>query len=177
MTRIFIAGFGGQGIQFTGKFLAYAGMLKGLEVSQMPSYGPESRGGTSNCSVILSKTPIGSPVVLSPDILICMNAPSLDKYEDTLPEHGTLYIDSSLITREITAPCAAVHKIPATKLAYDNGLEGLANMVMLGKVIRESAVCDLSLIIEAMKKVVPERKKDMFDGNMKAVDIGLHYAS
>ena len=175
MKQIFLAGFGGQGIQFSGKFLAYAGMLQGLHVSVFPSYGPESRGGTSSCGVVISEEPVASPVVLTPDIFICMNLPSLDKFENTLAKNGTLYIDSTLVTRKSTLTNANVHYIPATKLAYDNNLTGSANMIMVGKVIRESALCPHEFIPQAMKGVVSERRKDMFELNLKAIEIGLHF--
>lgn len=175
MKQILVAGFGGQGILFAGKFLAYTGMLQGLEVSWLPSYGPEMRGGTANCSIIISDEKIGSPIVGKPNILVCMNLPSLDKFEQAMTKDGLLFIDSSLIERKTVRTDVTTHYIPATQLAYDNHMDGLANMVMIGKIIKEAAVCDQATIIEAMKKNVPERKKDLFDKNLKAIDIGYNY--
>jgi 2-oxoglutarate ferredoxin oxidoreductase subunit gamma len=140
-------------------------------VSWLPSYGPETRGGTSNCSVILSESPIGSPVVLNPDILICMNLPSLDKYEDTLAEAGSLFIDSTLIERK-AKPGVSAFYIPATGMADEHGMAGLANMITIGKVIKETKIVSRDAVTDAMKKVISERKKDMFDLNINAVNLG-----
>ena len=175
MKRILLAGFGGQGILFTGKFIAYAGMLEGKEVTWLPAYGAESRGGTSNCHVIVSDEPIGSPLVLTPDILMCLNLPSLNKFEEAPEQNGTLYINSSLVSRETTRKDVKAYYIPATELAFDNGMDGLANMIMLGVAIRESAVCGREIVSEAMKKVISERKKDMYDLNIKAIEFGFNY--
>ena len=175
MKKIFIAGFGGQGILFTGKFIAYAAMLEGKEVTWLPAYGAESRGGTSNCHVIISEKPIGSPVVQSPDVLICMNLPSLDKFEKNLAQGGALYIDDSMVTRKTSREDVKTHYVPATKLAFDNSLDGLANMIMLGAAIRESGLCSREIITETMGKVISERKKEMYENNLKAVNIGLEF--
>ena len=121
-TQILIAGFGGQGILFSGKFLAYEGLLEGKELSWLPSYGPEMRGGTANCSVILSDTKVGSPIVLNPDVLIAMNGPSLDKYENETVKGGKIFVDSSLITRKVERTDVETYYIPATKMASDEGL-------------------------------------------------------
>ena len=96
-TQILFAGFGGQGILFSGKFLAYKGLMEDLQVSWLPSYGPEMRGGTANCNVILSETPVGSPIITTPDVLVAMNLPSLQKYVNTVAPGGQIYVDSALI--------------------------------------------------------------------------------
>ena len=101
-TQILIAGFGGQGILFAGKFLAYKGLLEELQVSWLPSYGPEMRGGTANCNVILSDDPVGSPIITDPDVLIVMNLPSLQKYVDSVVSGGQIYVDSTLISEKVT---------------------------------------------------------------------------
>ncbi len=175
MSQILIAGFGGQGILFSGKFLVYTGMLQGKEVSWLPSYGPEMRGGTANCSVIISDRPVGSPIVTSPDVLVCMNGPSLDKFEASVAKDGYLFVDSSLITRKPRHPLVSAFYIPATRLAHENGLEGLANMIMVGKVIKETSLCGKDIVLEAMKKTVPERKRDLFDSNIRAIELGYGY--
>lgn len=174
-STILISGFGGQGILFTGKFLVYIGMLIGKEVTWLPSYGPEMRGGTANCSVILSDEQIGSPIVTCPDILVCMNLPSLDKYEGQMKAGGMLFLDSSLIDRQVLRTDIKTFYIPATKLADDNEMKGLANMIMVGKLIKETAVCDKDVTAEAMKKAVPERKKTLFDANVRAIELGMAY--
>lgn len=176
MTKtILIAGFGGQGILFSGKFLAYEGLIDGKEVSWLPSYGPEMRGGTANCSIIISDEKIGSPIVDKPDILIAMNAPSLDKYENAVTPGGEIYYDSSLIDKTVARADVKVYAIPATKLASDEGLTGLANMIILGLFVKHSGVVPSENIEKAMRKVVSAKKKELFDLNMKALEIGENY--
>ncbi|MEG0542645.1 MAG: 2-oxoacid:acceptor oxidoreductase family protein, partial [Angelakisella sp.] len=113
------AGFGGQGILFTGKVVAYTGMVDNLEVSWLPSYGPEMRGGTANCSVCLSHTPVGSPLVLSPDALVVMNGPSYDKFINTVEPGGTIVMDTTLIDRKVERTDITVVSLPATRLAKE----------------------------------------------------------
>ncbi|MGM9626456.1 MAG: 2-oxoacid:acceptor oxidoreductase family protein, partial [Eubacteriales bacterium] len=112
LTQILIAGFGGQGVLFAGKFLAYKGLFENKEVSWLPSYGPEMRGGTANCSVILSDQPVGSPIVTNPDVLIAMNLPSLDKYESACVPGAKLFIDSTLIARSVKRTDVEAFEIP-----------------------------------------------------------------
>lgn len=173
--RILIAGFGGQGILFAGKYLVYSGMLDGREVTWLPSYGPEMRGGTANCSVILSDAPIGSPIVSDPNILIAMNLPSLDRYEPAAVPSASVFVDSALIERRVARTDLNVFYIPATRLALENGLLGLANMVMIGNVLKKTGLSDLSHVAATMAKVVPEGKKAMFDKNITAVELGYNY--
>lgn len=173
--EILIAGFGGQGILFAGKFLAYEGLIEGRELSWLPSYGPEMRGGTANCSVILSDTPVGSPIVTNPDILIAMNLPSLDKYEKETKEGGQIFVDSSLIEREVTRKDVEAFYIPATKLASDKKLTGLANMIMIGFMMKHTGIIPYENIEAAMKKVVPASKQNLLDLNIKAINIGYNY--
>ena len=136
--QIIFAGFGGQGILFSGKFLAYNGLIADKNVSWLPSYGPEMRGGTANCSVIISDTPIGSPIVSVPDMLVAMNNPSLDKYEDLVAPGGKIIIDSTLIDRKVTRTDVDVFYVPATKMAGDEGIPTLANMILVGKLIKDA---------------------------------------
>ncbi len=173
--EILFAGFGGQGILFAGKVLVYAGMLEGRQVSWLPSYGPEMRGGTANCSVIISDDPIGSPIINDPAILVAMNLPSLDKFEDLIQKDGYAFIDSTLITRKVERSDVKTFYIPATQMAQDNGMKGLANMIMLGKVIRELGVMDMESIKKGLQKVIPERKKDMLEVNLKAIQMGYDF--
>ena len=130
-TQILIAGFGGQGILFAGKFLAYKGLLEDLQVSWLPSYGPEMRGGTANCNVILSDDPVGSPIITDPDVLIVMNLPSLQKYVNAVVPGGQIYVDSTLISEKVERGDVQVYYIPATQMANDAGVPTLANMVMM----------------------------------------------
>ena len=173
--EILIAGFGGQGILFSGKFLAYEGLIDGKEVSWLPSYGPEMRGGTANCSIIISDSAVGSPIVSNPDILIAMNLPSLDKYENETKNGGQIFVDSSLIERKVERDDIEAYYIPATKMASDEGLTGLANMIMIGHMIAKSGIIPEENIEKAMQKVVPPTKQNMFDLNMKAVQLGMNY--
>ena len=118
MTKEYLfAGFGGQGLLFSGKVLAYKGLIENKNVSWLPSYGPEMRGGTANCSVILSDDPVGAPIVLTPDVLVAMNNPSLDKYENAVRSGGVILVDSSLIERKVNRDDVSVYYVPATKLA------------------------------------------------------------
>lgn len=176
MTKnILLAGFGGQGILFSGKFIAYEGLLEGKELSWLPSYGPEMRGGTANCSVILSDEPVGSPIVTNPDILIAMNLPSLDKYENAAVPGAHILVDSSLIDRKVMRGDVEAHYIPATRLASDNELSGLANMIMIGYMIRKTGVIPYENVAKAMEKVVPAKKQNLLELNKKAVELGYNY--
>ena len=120
-SQILIAGFGGPGVLFAGKFLAYKGLTENMQVSWLPSYGPEMRGGTANCSVILSDTPVGSPIITNPDVLVAMNLPSLQKFVDTVVPGGKIFIDSTLIDAKVARTDVEVHYIPATQMAKDAG--------------------------------------------------------
>ena len=173
--NILIAGFGGQGVLFAGKCLAYKGLTENKQVSWLPSYGPEMRGGTANCSVILSDTPVGSPIVSNPNVLIAMNLPSLDKYEDATVSGGKIFVESTLIDRQVKREDVEVFYIPATKIATEIGAPTLANMVMLGKVIKETGAVDFATVEEGLKKVIPARKADMLEINLKALQLGYNF--
>lgn len=174
-TQILIAGFGGQGVLFAGKFLAYKAMLEDSQVSWLPSYGPEMRGGTANCSIIVSDSPIGSPIVNHPDVLIAMNLPSLDKYEDAVAPGGIIIVDSTLITRKVTRTDVKVFYVPATQMASDEGITTLANMIIVGKLIRECTAISHDNIPEVMGKIVSARHKELLDLNVKAIELGYTY--
>ena len=174
--EIIIAGFGGQGLLFAGKVLAYGGLIENREVSWLPSYGPEMRGGTANCNVILSDSPVGSPIVQHPDILIVMNTPSLDKYEGMVAPGGRIFVDSTLITRKVGREDVEVFYIPATQMASELEANGLANMILLGAVLRETSCIKDETLPESLRKVIPARKADLFDVNMRAVQAGRDYA-
>ncbi|MFY9568819.1 MAG: 2-oxoacid:acceptor oxidoreductase family protein, partial [Acetivibrionales bacterium] len=157
-TDMIFSGFGGQGIQSAGRLIAYAGMLEDKHVSFLPSYGPEMRGGTSNCHVIVSDEPVGSPILNSATVVMAMNRPSMDKFESYLEPGGILLIDSSLINREPVRKDIKVFAIPATQIASDMGNLAFANIVMLGKLIKETGVVSTENFERALKKVLPERK-------------------
>lgn len=173
--HILIAGFGGQGILFAGKFLAYDGLIEGKQLSWLPSYGPEMRGGTANCSVILSDEPVGSPIVDKPDVLIVMNAPSLDKYENETQKGGQIFVDSALIDRKVNRTDVEAYYIPATKMASDENLNGLANMILLGYVIKKTGIVKKDNMQTVLKKVIPEKHKDKSEMNLKALMLGYDY--
>ena len=175
-TQILIAGFGGQGILFAGKFLAYKGLLEDLQVSWLPSYGPEMRGGTANCNVILSEEAVGSPIVTDPDVLIAMNLPSLEKYVDTVVPGGQIYVDSTLISKKVERSDVQVFYIPATKMANDAGVPTLANMVMMGCVLKNNPELTFDGTAETMQKLVPAKKANLVELNMKALEAGRDYA-
>ncbi len=173
--QILIAGFGGQGVLFAGKFLAYKGLLEGKQLSWLPSYGPEMRGGTANCSVIISDDPVGSPIVSNPDVLMAMNLPSLDKYENAAVKGAKIFVDSTLITRKVERTDVETYYIPSTQMANDAGIPTLANMIMVGKVIKESGVVSFDDIKGALAKVVSAKHANLLDVNLKALEMGYNY--
>ena len=177
MTNEFlIAGFGGQGLLFAGKFLVNKGMMEGKEVSWLPSYGPEMRGGTASCSVIISDEPVGSPIVSKPNVLMVMNLPSLDKYESAVKPGGKIFLDSSLIGRKVERTDVEAYYVPATQMASDNGLSGLANMILAGKLMKEMGdFDDEEAVIASLKKVVSVKHPEMFEKNLQALKLGRDY--
>lgn len=172
-TQYLFAGFGGQGILFAGKFAAYKGLIENKQVSWLPSYGPEMRGGTASCSVIIGDEPVGSPIVSSPDVLIAMNLPSLDRYEDSVVPGGVIFADSSLIERKVNRTDVKVFYIPATKLADENGVGKLANMIIVGKILKEMNEYNEETVIAALKKVISAKHSDMLEVNLKAIKLGF----
>ena len=171
-TQILIAGFGGQGVLFAGKFLAYKGLVQDKQVSWLPSYGPEMRGGTANCSVILSDTPVGSPIITTPDILVAMNLPSLQKFVDAVVPGGKIIIDSTLIDAKVERTDVEVFYIPATQMAKDAGFSTLANMILTGKVLKEIDIVAFVGNEETLKSFIPAKKAGLIDMNLKALQIG-----
>jgi len=171
-TQILLAGSGGQGILFAGKFLAYAGMLEGREVSWLPSYGPEMRGGTANCSVILSDAPVGSPIVQQPDVLIAMNLPSYLRFMPAIQPGGILLSDSSLIAEHCAREDITVIELPATQMAYDEGLKGLANMILIGRLLKQSPLVAPETVERAMEKCIPPTRAAMLALNLRAIAAG-----
>ncbi len=174
-TQILIAGFGGQGILFSGKFLAYKGLMEDYQVSWLPSYGPEMRGGTANCNVIISETPVGSPIITTPDVLIAMNTPSLQKYVDTVVPGGQIYVDSSLIDVKVERKDVEVFYIPATQMAKNEGIATLANMVIVGHLLENHSELSFEGTAEVVEKLVPAKKAALKELNMKALNMGKTY--
>jgi len=176
-TQILFAGFGGQGILFSGKFLAYKGLMEDLQVSWLPSYGPEMRGGTANCNVILSETPVGSPIITAPDVLVAMNLPSLQKYVDTVVPGGQIYVDSALIDMKVERTDVEVFYIPATQMAKDNGIATLANMIIVGHMLANHPELDFTGVDAVVNKLVPPKKAALIELNMKALQMGKEYTA
>ncbi len=171
--QILLAGFGGQGILFMGKLLAYFGLYDDKEVSWLPSYGPEMRGGTCNCSVCISDDPIGSPLVDEPNILIVMNTPSYDKFINSVTEGGIAIIDSSLIESKCDRTDISCFYVPATTLANENGLKGMANIILLGKLLKETGLTSPETVKKAMEKVIPPKRANLIETNLKAIELGM----
>ena len=174
-TQILIAGFGGQGVLFAGKFLAYKGLLEDKQVSWLPSYGPEMRGGTANCSIILSDTPVGSPIITEPDVLVAMNLPSLQKFVDSVVPGGKIFIDSTLIDEKVARTDVEVFYIPATQMAKDAGFSTLANMILTGKALKEMDIVSWEGNKETLESFIPAKKAGLIDINCKALQAGYDF--
>ena len=174
-TQILIAGFGGQGVLSAGKFLAYKGLKENKQLSWLPSYGPEMRGGTANCSVILSETPVGSPIITTPDVLIAMNQPSLDKYIDSVAPGGQVYLDSSLIHYRQKRTDIQVFPIPATAMAKENDMATLANMILVGALLENHPELSFEGTDALVAELVPPKKAALVELNMKALKLGKEY--
>ena len=174
-TQILIAGFGGQGVLFAGKFLAYKGMVEDLNVSWLPSYGPEMRGGTANCSVVLSDMPVGSPIITTPDVLVAMNLPSLQKFVNTVVPGGKIFVDSALIDAKVERTDVEVFYVPATQMAKDAGFSTLANMILMGKVIKETKAVRFDNNLETLKSFIPAKKEKLIDINCQALQAGYDF--
>ena len=168
---VIMAGFGGQGILLIGKMLAYAGMHEGMEVSWLPSYGPEMRGGTANCTVVISDKPVGSPVIRSPRAVVAMNLPSLEKFEPDIREGGLLLINSSLINRGAEREDLTVIEIPANEVAAELGNPRGANMVALGAYLGATDAVSLDAVIEVIRETFAA-KPAVIDVNIEALRMG-----
>jgi len=175
-TDIILAGFGGQGILFAGQLLAYTAMDAGLEVTWFPSYGPEMRGGTANCTVVISEEEIGSPTVLNPKAALVFNLPSLDKYEPLVSNGGVLIANASLINRGFQRNNIISVMIPANEIAEEIGEKRLLNMVMLGALISKLHVLSLEQIKAALDKHMPARHKHLLELNYEALQRGAEFA-
>jgi 2-oxoglutarate ferredoxin oxidoreductase subunit gamma len=172
LEEVIIAGFGGQGVMLMGRLLAYAGMLEGKNVAWMPSYGPEMRGGTANCTVIISSEEIASPVVPYPRSIIVMNKPSLDKFEPTVQKDGLIIINESLIDQKVKRDDVSIVSVLANDIANELGNLKVANMVVLGAYVKKSEVVKLETIFKALEKVLAGRNQKLIDLNKKALKQG-----
>jgi 2-oxoglutarate ferredoxin oxidoreductase subunit gamma len=172
-----IAGFGGQGVMLIGNILAYAGIAEDKCVTYMPVYGVEMRGGTANCTVVVSDDEIGSPIIQSPVSSIIMNVPSLEKFAPRVKDDGFMLINSTLITEEDMEPYKEKPYImvPSRDIALEAGNERLANMVVLGATIKKSGVVKMSSMEQALTAGLDKRYHHMIDANMKALQGGADF--
>jgi len=168
---VIMAGFGGQGVLLIGKMLAYAGMREGKEVSWLPSYGPEMRGGTANCTVVISDRPVGSPVVQHPRAVLALNLPSLDKFESSVKPGGVLLINSSLINRDAQRDDVTVVKVPANEIANELSNSRGANMVALGAYLGATHAVSLA-VVEGVVRETFAAKPTLVDVNLEALHRG-----
>ncbi len=173
--EVILAGFGGQGILSAGRLLAQAGMHDGKQVSWLPSYGPEMRGGTANSSVVISDSPVDSPVLNSCNALIVMNKPSLEKFESWVVKGGIVIIDSSIIDRDIKRDDIKSFLIPATKLASELGNTAYANIYLLGKLIQERQIVTMANFEKALYEILPAKKHAMIPEEMEVLKVGMNY--
>ena len=174
--EIVIAGFGGQGVLFAGQLLAYAGMAEGRHVTWIPSYGPEMRGGTAHCTVIISDEEIGSPLVRHPQIALVLNPPSMEKYAPQVKPSGWLIVDSSLVVER--SGRADIHEVdvPAKDMAAELGMPQAANVVMIGTLLAETGVAQ----VETVERILTERfahKPDVAEANRQALRLGMEFAA
>ncbi|HNR01450.1 MAG TPA: 2-oxoacid:acceptor oxidoreductase family protein [Anaerolineaceae bacterium] len=171
-TEIITAGFGGQGVLFTGQLLTYAAMDEGREVTWIPSYGPEMRGGTANCTVVISNEEIGSPMVSNPQAVIAMNLPSLDKYENKVRAGGVLVVNESMVDRAVARQDIKVVMVKANDIAEELGDKRMTNMVLLGALIANLPVLPLEAIQKALAGHLPERHHKLLPKNYEALKRG-----
>lgn len=172
--NILFAGFGGQGVLFSGKIAAYGGLYDNKHITWLPSYGPEMRGGTANCSVCISDEPIGSPCVVSPNAFVALNLPSFKRFKDRVVPGGTMVVNSSMIPEKCERTDINVVYVPAEKLAEENNLEGLSNIILLGKLFKEVSFCTAESLDKAILKCVPKSKQHLIEPNRKALQIGYN---
>ena len=175
-TEIILAGFGGQGILFAGQILAYAGLDMGFEVTWFPSYGPEMRGGTANCTVVIADEEIGAPVVNHPKAVVAMNLPSLNKYEKSIQPGGTLVVNTSMVDRKINRQDIKIVLIPANQLAEELGNLRMANMLMLGGLLANHSILPIEAVKKALKDHLPQRHQHLLQQNYQALEKGASFS-
>jgi 2-oxoglutarate ferredoxin oxidoreductase subunit gamma len=180
-TSIIIAGFGGQGVLFAGQLLAYAGMDAGQHVTWIPSYGPEMRGGTANCTVIISDDPIGAPLVAQPDVAIVLNKPSYDKYEPLVKAGGLLVVNCSIVSEESERTDIEIIYIAANAIAEEFGTAKMLNAAVLGAMLARRPVLQLDEVEQSLVDHLPARKAHMLDANrsvlQRGYEVGLPVAT
>jgi 2-oxoglutarate ferredoxin oxidoreductase subunit gamma len=172
LEEIIIAGFGGQGVMSLGQLIAYAGMLDGKGVSWLPSYGPEQRGGTANCAVVVSNEPVGSPLVTWPSTVIVLNNPSFEKFEPRVRTGGLLIVNTTLVTKTSERKDIRIIEISASDMANDLGNSRVANMILLGAFLEQTKIVSTDAVIESLKKVLSEDKHHLIEVNKQALKKG-----
>ena len=173
--NMLFAGFGGQGVLFSGKISAYAGLYDNKNITWLPSYGPEMRGGTANCSVCISDNPIGSPCVVSPNAFVALNLPSFERFKNSVVPGGTMVVDSSMILEKCDRTDIRIFYIPASQLATENNIDGLSNIILLGKLFKETHFCTAESLEKALTNCIPQRKQHLLEPNRKALQIGINF--
>lgn len=176
MAEMIFAGFGGQGVMSMGMMVAYAGMIEEKNVSWIPSYGPEMRGGTANCAVVVTSDEIGSPIITEPDVVVAMNLPSMTKFEPMLKPGGMLIYNSSLIEREEGRDDITVIGVPANQLATELGNSRVANMVVMGTLLAKTEVVSTESIKKALRQVLPQHRHDLLGVNEDAIQRGAEFS-
>lgn len=173
---VIMAGFGGQGVMLIGNLLAYAGMNAGLNVTYIPVYGPEMRGGTANCTVVVSDEDIGSPIIQRPKSLIVMNQPSLDKFQPRLEDGGVQVLNSSLVDVKQAEARVRTVAVPANEIADTLGNTKMANMVALGAYVRATGVVDLDIVKKSLTSVISAHYSHLIPKNADALQAGYDHA-
>ena len=176
-TEIIFAGFGGQGVLFAGQVLAYAAMDNGLEVTWIPSYGPEMRGGTANCTVIISDEEIGSPQVRHPAVVVAMNLPSLDKYEPLVKAGGYLIVNASMVDRAVTRTDIHTVLVPANEISESLGSKKMTNMVLLGALLANVPLLPLEAVEKSLREHLPEKHHKLLPMNYQALREGAKHVA
>lgn len=174
--KVLISGFGGQGVMLLGQILGYTAKDAGLNATYYPAYGPEQRGGTANCTVIVSENEIGSPIPSYLDVLIAMNEPSLDKFLSRVKKGGHVIVNSSIVKKNVNREDVTVHTIPSDEVAYNLGFEKASNMVMLGAFLNLSSNLSKEQVLDTLK-VIMARKAQYFEVNQKAIEKGMEFIS
>lgn len=173
--EIIVSGFGGQGALFAGQLLTYAGLYEGRHVTWIPSYGPEMRGGTAHCTVILSDEPIGSPIIRNPTIAIVLNPPSMDKYEPLLTPGGILVVNTSLVRRPPQRDDLTVIEVPANDMARELGNVRMSNVVLLGALLATKEIVSPESLEKALEEEIPAHRKHIIEPNKKALERGMAF--
>ncbi|WP_322509240.1 2-oxoacid:acceptor oxidoreductase family protein [Anaerolinea sp.] len=174
-TEIIVSGFGGQGVLFAGQLLSYAAMDAGKEVTWIPSYGPEMRGGTANCTVVISDEEIGSPLVKHPQAVIAMNLPSLDKYEPLVKSAGVLIVNASMVNRQPARTDIHWVMVPGNEIAEELGDRRMTNMVMLGALLANLPILSLEALVRTLEAHMPARHQRLLPLNIEAIKRGAEY--